>query len=39
MKRFKYDFTYTFYETFGLKNKKIITPENTIFQVLLKTHQ
>ena len=23
MKRFKHDFTYTFYETFGLKNKKL----------------
>ena len=37
MKRFKYDFIYTFYETFGLKNKKIITPENTIFQVIKDT--
>ncbi len=31
MKKFKYDFTYTFYETFGLKNKKIITPERYNF--------
>ena len=36
MKRFKYDFTYTFYETFGLKNKKIITPERYNFSSFIK---
>ena len=36
MKKFKYDFTYTFYETFGLKNKRIITPENYNFSSFIK---
>ena len=36
MKKFKYDFTYTFYETFGLKNKKIITPERYNFSSFIK---
>ena len=36
MKRFKHDFTYTFYETFGLKNKRIITPENYNFSSFIK---
>lgn len=36
MKKFKYDFTYSFYETFGLKNKKIKTPEKYNFSSFIK---
>tara|TARA_Y200000002_G_scaffold372222_1_gene369763 strand:+ start:450 stop:1199 length:750 start_codon:yes stop_codon:yes gene_type:complete len=36
MKKNNYDFTYTYYETFGLQSRKIIPPENFDFERFIK---